>query len=69
MKSLFLGRRINAYVIGLPWRRARNCGRVVGATWSGEIHLDPGKAGRQMIWWDNRCEMHRRRRLDTRTAA
>ena len=47
-KSLFLGRRINAYVLGLPVARERGTARrAVGAHGAAALHLDPGVAGRR----------------------
>jgi alpha-ketoglutarate-dependent taurine dioxygenase len=64
-KSLFLGRRINAYVIGLPvaesealldelWEHA--CQDKF--TWKQEWRVG------DLVWWDNRCAMHRRDAFD-----
>ncbi len=47
-KALFLGRRINAYVIGLPVVESESIARrAVGACDPGEVHLDAGMAGRR----------------------
>ena len=64
-KSLFLGRRINAYVIGLPVDESEE---LLDGLWA---HMVQGKyTWRQdwqvgdLIWWDNRCAMHRRDAFD-----
>ncbi len=47
-KALFLGRRINAYVIGLPVGGERGIARrAVGAHDPGKVHLDAGVEGRR----------------------
>jgi len=64
-KSLFLGRRINAYVIGLPVAESEALldelwEHMVQAkfTWTQEWQVG------DLIWWDNRCAMHRRDAFD-----
>jgi taurine dioxygenase len=64
-KSLFLGRRINAYVIGLPVDESE---ALLDGLWA---HMVQDKyTWRQdwqvgdLIWWDNRCAMHRRDAFD-----
>jgi taurine dioxygenase len=64
-KSLFLGRRINAYVLGLPVDESEELldelwGHMVQPkyTWSQEWQVG------DLIWWDNRCAMHRRDAFD-----
>ncbi|HEX3882669.1 MAG TPA: TauD/TfdA family dioxygenase [Stellaceae bacterium] len=64
-KSLFLGRRINAYVIGLPVDESEE---LLDGLWA---HMVQDKyTWRQdwqvgdLIWWDNRCAMHRRDAFD-----
>jgi taurine dioxygenase len=64
-KSLFLGRRINAYVLGLPVAESEE---LLDELWA---HLVQEKyTWRQdwqvgdLIWWDNRCAMHRRDAFD-----
>ena len=67
-KALFLGRRINAYVIGLPveesealldelWEHAQQD----RFTWKQEWRVG------DLVWWDNRCAMHRRDAFDPST--
>jgi taurine dioxygenase len=64
-KSLFLGRRINAYVIGLPVDESEE---LLDGLW--EHMLQDRFTWRQdwkvgdLIWWDNRCAMHRRDAFD-----
>ncbi|WP_245153705.1 TauD/TfdA dioxygenase family protein [Allopusillimonas ginsengisoli] len=64
-KCLFLGRRQNAYVVGLPleeseallddlWAHATNPALAWSQTWK------PG----DLVMWDNRCTMHRRDAFD-----
>jgi taurine dioxygenase len=67
-KALFLGRRINAYVIGLPVAESEvllDClwAHTVQAkfTWRQEWQVG------DLIWWDNRCAMHRRDAFDPRS--
>jgi taurine dioxygenase len=64
-KSLFLGRRINAYVLGLPVAESE---ALLDELWG---HMVQDKfTWRQdwqvgdLIWWDNRCAMHRRDAFD-----
>jgi taurine dioxygenase len=64
-KSLFLGRRINAYVIGLPVAESE---ALLDELWA---HMVQDKfTWRQdwqvgdLVWWDNRCAMHRRDAFD-----
>ena len=64
-KSLFLGRRINAYVIGLPVAESEELldelwGHMVQPqfTWTQEWRVG------DLVWWDNRCAMHRRDAFD-----
>jgi taurine dioxygenase len=64
-KSLFLGRRINAYVIGLPLEESE---KLLDELWA---HMVQEKyTWRQdwqvgdLVWWDNRCAMHRRDAFD-----
>ena len=64
-KALFLGRRINAYVIGLPVEESE---ALLDGLWA---HTTQEKfTWRQdwqvgdLIWWDNRCAMHRRDAFD-----
>jgi taurine dioxygenase len=64
-KALFLGRRINAYVIGLGVEESE---RLLDELWA---HATQEKfSWRQdwrvgdLVWWDNRCAMHRRDAFD-----
>jgi taurine dioxygenase len=64
-KCLFLGRRINAYVIGLPVRESE---ALLDFLW--EHTCQEKFTWRQdwrvgdLVWWDNRCAMHRRDAFD-----
>lgn len=67
-KCLFLGRRINAYVVGLPVEESEalldflwehTCQRKF--TWRQEWQVG------DLVWWDNRCAMHRRDAFDPAT--
>jgi len=64
-KALFLGRRINAYVIGLPAEESES---LLDFLW--EHTCQEKFTWRQdwrvgdLIWWDNRCAMHRRDAFD-----
>jgi len=67
-KSLFLGRRINAYAIGLPVAESE---ALLDELWA---HMVQDKyTWRQdwqvgdLVWWDNRCAMHRRDAFDPAT--
>ncbi len=64
-KALFLGRRINAYVLGLPVAESE---ALLDELWE---HLCQERfTWRQdwrvgdLVWWDNRCAMHRRDAFD-----
>jgi taurine dioxygenase len=64
-KSLFLGRRINAYVVGMPVAESEE---LLDGLWA---HMVQEKyTWRQdwqvgdLVWWDNRCAMHRRDAFD-----
>jgi taurine dioxygenase len=64
-KALFLGRRINAYVLGLSVAESEE---LLDLLWD---HATQEKfTWRQdwwvgdLIWWDNRCAMHRRDAFD-----
>jgi len=67
-KALFLGRRINSYILGLP---VEDSERLLDYLWA---HATQEKfTWRQdwlvgdLIWWDNRCAMHRRDAFDPNT--
>jgi taurine dioxygenase len=64
-KALFLGRRINAYVIGLPVEGSE---ALLDELWSHTAQArftwrQEWQVG-DLIWWDNRCAMHRRDAFD-----
>ncbi len=67
-KALFLGRRINAYVIGLSVEESEALLDLLWEhttqekfTWRQEWRVG------DLIWWDNRCAMHRRDAFDPRS--
>jgi taurine dioxygenase len=66
-KSLFLGRRRNSYVLGLPLEESES---LLDALWAHATH--PQFTFRQqwrvgdVIVWDNRCTLHRRDAFDPR---
>ena len=67
-KALFLGRRINSYVVGLSVEESE---RLLDLLWA---HATKEKfTWRQdwrvgdLVWWDNRCAMHRRDAFDPNT--
>jgi taurine dioxygenase len=67
-KALFLGRRINAYVIGLP---AAESEALLDELWEHTIQepftwRQDWEVG-DLVWWDNRCAMHRRDAFDPST--
>ncbi|HVC56788.1 MAG TPA: TauD/TfdA family dioxygenase [Stellaceae bacterium] len=64
-KCLFLGRRINAYVVGLAVAESEELLDFLWEhtcqerfTWKQEWRVG------DLIWWDNRCAMHRRDAFD-----
>jgi taurine dioxygenase len=64
-KALFLGRRINSYIVGLAVEESE---RLLDLLWA---HATQKKfTWRQdwrvgdLVWWDNRCAMHRRDAFD-----
>ena len=67
-KALFLGRRRNAYVPGLPLAESE---ALLDALWAHATKLEftwyqQWRAG-DLILWDNRCVMHRRDAFDPAT--
>jgi taurine dioxygenase len=67
-KALFLGRRINAYVIGLPVEESEE---LLDELWAHTVQAkftwrQEWRVG-DLIWWDNRCAMHRRDAFDPAT--
>lgn len=67
-KCLFLGRRLNAYVCGLPVPESEDLLNQLWAHTTQEkfIWRQDWKAG-DLIIWDNRCAMHRRDAFDPTT--
>jgi taurine dioxygenase len=67
-KCLFLGRRRNAYLVGLPLDESE---ALLNELWSHAIRPDFAwtqvwEVG-DLIMWDNRCTLHRRDGFDTTT--
>jgi taurine dioxygenase len=67
-KALFLGRRINAYVLGLP---VADSEALLDFLWEHTCQdrftwKQEWQAG-DLVWWDNRCAMHRRDAFDPAT--
>ncbi|HWD57131.1 MAG TPA: TauD/TfdA family dioxygenase [Stellaceae bacterium] len=67
-KSLFLGRRINAYVIGLSVPESE---ALLDELWDHMVQpkytwTQKWQVG-DLVWWDNRCAMHRRDAFDPST--
>lgn len=67
-KCLFLGRRRNAYLVGLPLEESE---RLLDLLW--QHATAPGLSWKQVwkvgdaVLWDNRCTMHRRDGFDPKT--
>ena len=64
-KALYLGRRRNAYVVGLPVAESE---RTLDELWQAVpqaqyIYTHQWQAG-DLVLWDNRCTMHRRDAFD-----
>ena len=64
-KALFLGRRINAYVIGLSVTESE---ALLDELWTHTTQerftwRQDWRVG-DLVWWDNRCAMHRRDAFD-----
>jgi taurine dioxygenase len=64
-KSLFLGRRINAYAVGLPVAESEE---LLDELWTHMVQKrftwrQDWQVG-DLVWWDNRCAMHRRDAFD-----
>lgn len=64
-KALYLGRRINSYVIGMPVAESE---ALLDALWA---HMDQDRFAYRHKWrlgdlvvWDNRCAMHKRDAFD-----
>ena len=67
-KALFLGRRINAYVIGAPVSKSEV---LLDELWTHTTQKkftwrQEWKVG-DLVWWDNRGAMHRREAFDPAT--
>jgi len=67
-KALFLGRRINAYVKGMP---VADSEALLDFLWEHTAQekftwRQDWRAG-DLVWWDNRCAMHRRDAFDPKT--
>jgi taurine dioxygenase len=67
-KALFLGRRINSYIVGLPVEESEALLDLLWAhatqekfTWRQDWQVG------DLVWWDNRCAMHRRDAFDPNT--
>ena len=64
-KCLFLGRRINAYIVGLPVAESECIARFpVGTHEAGPFTWKQEWRVGDLVWWDNRCAMHRRDAFD-----
>ena len=67
-KALFLGRRINSYITGLS---VEDSERLLDYLWGHAIQekftwRQDWRVG-DLVWWDNRCAMHRRDAFDPNT--
>jgi taurine dioxygenase len=67
-KALFLGRRINSYIVGLAVEESEQLLDLLWAhatqekfTWRQDWRVG------DLVWWDNRCAMHRRDAFDPTT--
>ena len=67
-KSLYLGRRLGSYIVGLPLDESEDLlDRIWDHVTEGDfVWAHQWRAG-DLIWWDNRCAMHRRDAFDPNT--
>ena len=65
-KALFLGRRRNAYIAGLPLDDSERCSTRCGRTHQARFRLVPAMAGGDLMLWDNRCAHASPRRVRSR---
>ena len=64
-KALFLGRRINAYVLGLAVEASEELLDLLwGHTTQQKFTWRQDWRAGDLVWWDNRCAMHRRDAFD-----
>lgn len=65
-KTLYLGRRRNAYINGLPLEESESLLDALWAYATVQVWRHHWRAG-DIVLWDNRCTMHRREPFDANT--